>query len=120
MGQVEKTTGTPRLPILVARLPGTGFRIGLGIALLLMLSAGYHLLETGEVDAVVFDAPVLQHYASQRGKGRVRVVGLVFQEKNYGIALSEKSELRDRINIALLKLVENGTFDTMRKKWFGT
>jgi polar amino acid transport system substrate-binding protein len=80
----------------------------------------YRLLETGKVDAAVYDAPVLQHYASQRGRGKVQVVGLIFKEKSYGIALPENSDLRDRINIALLKLVESGEFDQIKKKWFGT
>jgi len=79
----------------------------------------YHLLETGKVDAVVYDAPVLQHYASKKGKGKVQVVGLIFKEKSYGIALPEKSDLRDRINIALLKLMETGKYEEVNKKWFG-
>ena len=80
----------------------------------------YDLLENGKVDAVVYDAPVLQHYASKNGKGKVRVVGLIFKEKNYGIALPEKSELRDRINIALLKLMETGEYERLNDKWFGS
>jgi ABC-type amino acid transport substrate-binding protein len=80
---------------------------------------GYRLLETGKVDAVVYDAPVLQHYASKKGKGKVQVVGLIFKEKSYGIALPRKSDLRDRINIALLQLEESGEYEDVNKKWFG-
>jgi ABC-type amino acid transport substrate-binding protein len=80
---------------------------------------GYRLLETGKVDAVVYDAPVLQHYASKKGKGKVQVVGLIFKEKSYGIALPRKSDLRDRINIALLQLEESGEYEEVNKKWFG-
>jgi ABC-type amino acid transport substrate-binding protein len=80
----------------------------------------YDLLETGRVEAVVYDAPVLQHYASKKGKGRVRVVGLIFKEKSYGIALPENSQLRDRINIALLKLMETGEYEQLSEKWFGS
>jgi ABC-type proline/glycine betaine transport system substrate-binding protein/ABC-type amino acid transport substrate-binding protein len=79
----------------------------------------YQLLETGKVEAVVYDAPVLQHYASKKGYGKVRVVGLIFKEKSYGIVLPENSELRDRINIALLKLMESGVYEQLNKKWFG-
>jgi len=80
---------------------------------------GYRLLETGKVDAVVYDAPVLQHYASKKGKGKVQVVGLIFKEKSYGIALPRKSDLRDRINVALLQLEESGAYEEIAKKWFG-
>jgi ABC-type proline/glycine betaine transport system substrate-binding protein len=79
----------------------------------------YHLLETGKVDAVVYDAPVLQHYASKKAKGKVQVVGLIFKEKSYGIALPRKSDLRDRINIALLQLEESGEYEEVNEKWFG-
>jgi ABC-type amino acid transport substrate-binding protein len=79
-----------------------------------------HLLETGKVDAVVYDAPVLQHYAVQRGKGKVKVVGLIFQEQSYGIALQFNSPYRETINIALLRLVENGIYKEIHDKWFGS
>jgi ABC-type amino acid transport substrate-binding protein len=78
------------------------------------------LLEQGEVDAVVYDAPVLQHYAVQKGKGKVKVVGLIFQEQSYGIALQFKSPYREEINIALLKLVESGIYKEIHDKWFGS
>jgi ABC-type amino acid transport substrate-binding protein len=78
------------------------------------------LLETKKVEAVVYGAPALQHYASKKGNGKVRVVGLIFKEKSYGIILPEHSELRDRINIALLKLIESGAYEQLNKKWFGS
>jgi len=80
----------------------------------------YRVLESGKVDAVVYDAPVLQHYASKKGRGKVQVVGLIFKEKSYGIALPYQSDLRDRINIALLRLMESGEYDQIMKKWFGS
>ena len=79
-----------------------------------------HLLETGKVDAVVYDAPVLQHYAVQKGKGKVKVVGLIFQEQSYGIALQFNSPYREKINVALLRLVENGIYKEIHDKWFGS
>jgi ABC-type amino acid transport substrate-binding protein len=92
---------------------------GISADLLKNVDEAYKLLETGRVDAVVYDAPVLQHYAAQKGKGKVRVVGLMFQEKSYGLALRFKSPHRDRINIALLKLMEEGVYQQIRDKWFG-
>ncbi|MGD2188022.1 MAG: glycine betaine/L-proline ABC transporter substrate-binding protein ProX [Desulfobacterales bacterium] len=80
----------------------------------------YPLLESGQVDAIVYDAPVLQHHASRKGKGKVKVVGLLFQEQNYGIALQVNSDYRDEINIALLKLIEEGVYQELRDKWFGS
>ena len=79
----------------------------------------YPLLESGKVDAIVYDAPVLQHYASKTGKGRVKVVGLLFEEQNYGIAIQVDSPYRERINIGLLKLIESGAYQEIVDKWFG-
>ncbi len=84
------------------------------------IEKAYHLLEEGKVDAVVYDAPVLHHYASKKGKGKTQVVGLIFKEKNYGIIFQEKSNLRDRVNISLLKLIETGEYDRIKTKWFGS
>jgi len=80
----------------------------------------YPLLESGKVDAIVYDAPVLQHHASKTGKGKVKVVGLLFLEQNYGIALQVKSPYREKINIALLKLIESGAYQEIYDKWFGS
>lgn len=80
----------------------------------------YSILESRKVDAIVYDAPVLQHYASTTGKGKVKVVGLLFEEQNYGIAIQADSPYRERINIALLKLIESGAYQEIADKWFGT
>ena len=75
--------------------------------------------EAGEIDAVVFDAPILAYYASHEGRGKARTVGQVFLPENYGIALPSGSALSEDINQSLLKLRENGTYDTIYVKWFG-
>ena len=41
--------------------------------------------QSSEVDAVVFDAPVLLYYAANEGKGRVHMVGTPFRKEDYGI-----------------------------------
>jgi polar amino acid transport system substrate-binding protein len=80
----------------------------------------YPLLESGKVDAIVYASPVLQHHASTTGKGKVKVVGLLFQEQNYGIALQVQSPYREKINIVLLKLIESGAYQELCDKWFGS
>ena len=77
------------------------------------------LLEQGQVDAVVFDAPVLQYYAMNHGNGKVNVVGPVFKTVFYGIAVPSGSPLRKPINEALLSLLEDGTYEQIYQKWFG-
>jgi len=79
----------------------------------------YQALDQGQVNAVVYDAPVLLYYASHEGKGKVQTVGAIFRKENYGIAFPDKSPLRKRVNEVLLKLKENGTYDQLYSKWFG-
>jgi ABC-type amino acid transport substrate-binding protein len=76
-------------------------------------------LEAGEIEAIVYDSPVLLYHASHEGAGVVSVVGPVFQKQSYGFALPHESPLRERINNILLKLREDGTYQKLHFKWFG-
>jgi polar amino acid transport system substrate-binding protein len=78
----------------------------------------YSLLANGKVDAVVYDSPVLRHYASTRGRGKVRVVGPMFQPEDYGIAMRHGSPFRDVIDRALLTIKEDGTYRELERRWF--
>jgi polar amino acid transport system substrate-binding protein len=83
------------------------------------IEEAYDLLENGRIDGVVYDAPVLLYYSITRGKGKVQVVGSIFQRETYGIALPTGSPLRESINNELLRLRQNGTYDQIYLKWFG-
>ena len=106
----------------VERSPAAEYLTGQGISTIKLedIRKAYHLLEAGKVDAVVYDAPVLQHHTLKKGQGRVKVVGLIFQRQFYGIALQVNSPLREKINIALLKLVEKGEYKIIHDRWFGS
>jgi polar amino acid transport system substrate-binding protein len=71
-----------------------------------------------QVDAVVFDAPVLLYYAAREGKGRVQLVGAPFRKEDYGIVFPRNSALRKQVNVALLALREDGTYLRLYDKWF--
>ncbi len=83
------------------------------------LAEAVELLKKGEVEAVVYDAPALDYYVKSKGAGQLQTVGGLFTAENYGIALPSKSELRKTLNLNLLKLQENGTFDDLKTKYFG-
>jgi polar amino acid transport system substrate-binding protein len=76
-------------------------------------------LEKGDIDAVVFDAPALEYYAQNGGKGKVQVVGEVFNPEEYGMVVPQDSPLRTKLNIALLSFKEDGGYHELYKKWFG-
>ncbi|HEX4641652.1 MAG TPA: transporter substrate-binding domain-containing protein [Chthoniobacterales bacterium] len=76
-------------------------------------------LNSGELKAVVYDAPVLRYYLSKKSGTRLRLVGPTFERQSYGIGLQEQSPLRMPINRALLALNERGFIEELQKKWFG-
>jgi len=76
-------------------------------------------IENHSADAVVFDAPVLQFYASHDGAGKVRVVGPIFRAEDYGFAFVNGSQLRKEVDGALLSLREDGSYERLREKYFG-
>ena len=76
----------------------------------------YQALETGQVQAVVYDAPTLLHRASQNPD--FRVVGPLFAKQDYGIAFPEGSPLIEPINQILLRLNESGDMEALNQKWF--
>lgn len=75
--------------------------------------------ETGEVEAVVFDAPILNYYATHEGRDIAAMAGPVFLRENYGIAFPSGSDLVEEVNQALLAIRENGTYDDLYRQWFG-
>jgi polar amino acid transport system substrate-binding protein len=80
----------------------------------------YAALNDRNIDAVVFDAPILLYYAAHDGKGKVQVVGNVFRKESYAIALPNGSPYRKPINNAILSLQEKGTYQEIYDKWFST
>ncbi len=79
----------------------------------------YDALQNNKAQAVVYDAPVLLYYAAHEGKGKSRLVGPVFKKEDYGIVFAPNSPLRKRVNVALLQLKEDGTYDAIYARWFG-
>ena len=76
-------------------------------------------LKDSKVQAVVYDAPLLQYAAKKTGDEKLQMVGPVFDRQNYAFALQDGSPLRERVNRALLALTERGAGTELRKKWFG-
>ena len=74
----------------------------------------------GRFGAVVFDAPVLQYYLAEHGAGESRLVGPIFKPRDYGIAFHVGSDLRREVDDALLSVREDGTYDQIQQKWFGS
>jgi ABC-type amino acid transport substrate-binding protein len=76
-------------------------------------------LKGQDVDAVVYDAPVLQYEAGKLNDAKLQMVGPVFEPQSYSFALQQGSILSERLNLGLLKLTEQGVGKELRKKYFG-
>ncbi|WP_156288708.1 transporter substrate-binding domain-containing protein [Oceanobacillus salinisoli] len=84
------------------------------------LDQAYLAVENGSADAILYDAPNVNYYIKTTGDN-LKVVGDLYQAEDYGIAITKgKEELVTAINDALAELRENGTYDEIYKKWFGT
>lgn len=75
--------------------------------------------ENGQLEAVVFDAPILSYYTARDGAEYGRMAGPVFLKENYGIAFPSGSDLVEPFNQALLSLREDGSYDRIYRTWFG-
>lgn len=81
----------------------------------------YMELGTNRADAVLHDTPNILYFINTAGKGQFKAVGDSLEAQQYGIAFPKGStELREKVNGALKTLRENGTYNTIYKKWFGT
>ena len=80
----------------------------------------YEALLDKEVDAVVTGAPILRYYASHEGQGQVKMVGPEINIAPIAIMVQLDSPLRKKIDIALLALREDGSYQRLYDKWFGS
>ena len=80
----------------------------------------YGLLDQQKADAIVYDAPVLLYYANAAGKGKFKVVGPIFKQEFYGIALPDGSPLREPLDRTLLEIIGDGTYQEIYARWFGS
>jgi polar amino acid transport system substrate-binding protein len=72
--------------------------------------AGLSALKKGQIDALVYDRPLLLWLVNRRFAGSVRVLNATFDPQVYAIALPQGSELRMSIDLALL--------DVTRSDWW--
>ena len=105
---VANTTSPPALERLGVRFTGAP-----------RIEDCYAGLKDGAFDAVVYDAPVLDHFVNHSGAGIAAIAGPVFKDEDYGIVFPIGSRLKEEADEALLSMQENGQYDLLKQKWFG-
>ncbi|PHR23887.1 MAG: glutamine ABC transporter substrate-binding protein GlnH [Desulfotalea sp.] len=83
------------------------------------IDQAYMEVVIGGADAAMHDTPNVLYYIKTAGQGRVKAVGADVKAAFYGIGLQQGSALRDKVNVALLEMQEDGEYDTLYIKWFG-
>ncbi len=74
-------------------------------------------LMNGKIDAVVADNPFAVAYVGEHAD-RLKIVGDVFTDEMYGIAVCKtKPDLLARINSGLKAVEEEGVIDQLVEKW---
>lgn len=70
------------------------------------IEAGLDALRDGQIDAFVYDAPLLR-YLTRQSFEELRMVTGTFGRQDYGIALPQGSSLREEVDIALLRQIDS-------------
>ena len=84
------------------------------------IEEAYEGLINQDIEAVVYDEPVLLYLINERGSDHsTKIVGSTFDVQSYAIVLPRGSRYRNDINRAILALRENGTYDQIYERWFG-
>ncbi|MEZ4375827.1 MAG: transporter substrate-binding domain-containing protein [Polyangiaceae bacterium] len=83
------------------------------------LDDGLERLAKGEVDAVVYDAPLLLWQIKRDYHGRLHVLPIQLERQDYAFALPQGSSLSEPINTSLLERINSADWDRRLKKYFG-
>lgn len=73
----------------------------------------------GQAEAVVYDAPILKYLVAQDYRGRLRVLPLILQREDYGIALPQGSPVREALNKELLLSIRSDKWQEKLTDYLG-
>ena len=92
---------------------------GLGFEPYASVDDGLDALERGDIDAFVYDRPLLQYLLRHSRGDALQLVPGEFGRQDYGIALPPGSPLREPLNRVLLHHVDSAIWDSTLRRWFG-
>ena len=80
---------------------------------------GLRAIEAGEIEALVYDAPILRYLIHRELKGGLEVLPHTFNREDYGIALPKNSFLREPINRVLLAKIHGPEWQDLLHQYLG-
>ncbi len=83
------------------------------------LETAVTLLTTGQVEAVMFDRPVLLYYQKQHPKKMLQVTPIRISLEPYGFVLPVNSPLEKQMNVQLVNLVYSQEMTLFIEQWLG-
>ncbi len=76
-------------------------------------------LVNGGVDAVVADSPVVLYFIKQNSNANIEWAPANTPDEFYGVAFKkDNTEIANKFNTSLQKLIDNGKYKEIYKKWF--
>ena len=80
---------------------------------------GLRAVARHQVDAMVYDAPILRYVAKAEMAGAVRVLHPTFDHEDYGLIIPQGSPLREPINRALLTIIREPGWQEILRSYLG-
>ena len=80
---------------------------------------GLRAVAEGEVDAMVYDAPLLRYLVRTGYPKRLEVLPFTFERQDYGFALPSGSSLREPINRSLIRIIREPGWTSTIDRYLG-
>jgi ABC-type amino acid transport substrate-binding protein len=80
---------------------------------------GLQAVAKGEIDAMVYDAPLLRYLATNELRGAVKVLPTTFERQDYCMALPTGNTLREAINRVLLQKITQPAWQDLLYRYMG-
>lgn len=77
-------------------------------------------LSTGEVEAVVYDGPILRYRINEDYPGELSMLPELFDKQSYGVVFGSRSPLRESFNRALLEALESAEWRQTVTRYLGS
>ena len=91
----------------------------IGFKRLESVEKGLSQLASGDLDAFVYDKPILQYLTKNNFDDSILILPEVIERQDYAIALPENSAQREKINTALLRVIETDEWQEIVDHYLG-
>lgn len=83
------------------------------------IQAGLDAVASGQIDALVYDRPLLRYVIKQQNSRKLRLVPGNFGRQDYAFGLPQGSKLREGINESLLRRIDGQPWNALVKQTLG-